>query len=185
MFRLRRATLTDAPAIVRVEAQCWRESYDDILPESELARLGGAERVDYYARNAPEDIATWVITQRGAIVGFCQAGLTRTRYFADLGFYGEIFSLYLLRAVQGQGAGRAMVGAAVRHLQRWPLNTMALWCLRDNQPGRAFYRRIDGEEFADLPLSEALGGYRGVGVGWTDLSVLATFPEPARDWWRP
>lgn len=185
MFRLRLADLSDAPAIARVEAQCWRKSYGDILPEPELVRLGGADRVEYYARNAPEDIAMWVVVQRGAVVGFCQAGLTRTRYFADLGFYGEIFSLYLRRSAQGQGAGRAMVGAAVRHLRRWPLNAMALWCLRDNPQGRAFYRGIGGEEFADEPLSDLLGGYPGIAIGWTDLALPAGFSAPSRGWWQP
>jgi ribosomal protein S18 acetylase RimI-like enzyme len=74
------------------------------------------------------------------IVGLCQYGPTEDH---DPEQVGQIQRLYVHRARQRTGIGRALLSAAVDALRQGGARTATLWVLETDQRARAFYERLD------------------------------------------
>ncbi|MEM7642133.1 MAG: GNAT family N-acetyltransferase [Pseudomonadota bacterium] len=107
---IRRATPADAEMLARLHVQAWQETYPGLLPPEEIA-----------ARDIPFRLRQW----RGALaadtsrirvlpdLSFAQAGPQRDIKLAET-YADELYCLYLLRAAQGQGHGRALLASVRR-----------------------------------------------------------------------
>src|SRR5260221_11439490 len=76
MNRVRPATVIDAAAIARIDAECWRSTYAGVLPDKLLLGLSESERKrvwsSYIARH-PGDLVVG-ITPAGRAPGFGNCG---------------------------------------------------------------------------------------------------------------
>jgi ribosomal protein S18 acetylase RimI-like enzyme len=151
---VRIATADDAPAIAQVHVQTWRETYTGKLADDVIEGRPIPERAAALARLLAGESALgpqtlWVAEREGAIVGFAWAGACRD---ADRGDTTELYSINVLRAHLGSGAGQQLLDAAIGD------EPASLWVLEDNPRARAFYERngfvADGAEKDD----ERLGG---------------------------
>ena len=151
---VRAATADDALAIARVHVDTWRETYtgklaDDVIegrpiPEraAALARLLGGE-----STLGPQTL--WVAEREGTIVGFAWAGSCRD---ADREGTTELYSINVLRAHHGSGAGQLLLDAALGG------GPASLWVLEDNPRARAFYERNGFAPDGTSKDDERLGG---------------------------
>lgn len=134
-FDVRPATVDDAEAIVRMQFQAWQESYGRLLPPefftAEEPRLPA--RVERYreaiARQETRLLAT---DPDGGLVGIAACGPGRDD---DSPCDRELFMIYTLQRVHGQGVGQALVDAVAG------TGAAFLWVLEDNPRAQAFYRR--------------------------------------------
>jgi ribosomal protein S18 acetylase RimI-like enzyme len=175
---IRGAGVPDAPAIARIQVTAWREAYADILPAPMLEALNVEERTARWAdllNGGPgrPGVAAFVAERDGRPCGFVSVGLQRDEGLRRAGFGGEVSALYLLRADQGRGLGRALMAAGARHLRDSGQEAAALWVLEGNLPARGFYDHLGGkvvgrrtEERPDGPLEE-------LAYGWTRFADLA------------
>jgi GNAT superfamily N-acetyltransferase len=142
-----------------VHVAAWRESYAGLLPADFLARMSVDARRSLWRREiaAPRPGgALFVAEQAGAVVGFVSAGPQRDdARLCD----AEIYALYLLRAAQGRGLGRALMRAAAGVALRWGAASLDLWALEGNARAAGFYRAMGGAPEARRRLR--------VGGGWT------------------
>ena len=174
---IRPAGADDAEAIARVHVAAWAETYGDLLPPEALARRTVEGRTEFWSRvlaGDPPDPRTEVavLLSDGAVVGFASWGDQRDDALRDRGFGGEITAIYLLRAAQGRGHGRALMAQAARGLLARGHRGAGLWVVRDNPRACAFYERLGGapvlegmDDLADIPVAV-------VAYAWTDLSPL-------------
>ncbi len=106
--------------------------------------------------------------------GFALYGPPRSQRLAEAGFAGEFHAIYLLRALQGRGAGRALMGAMAGGLLRRGVSAAGAWVFRDNYPARRFYEALGG---ADIGLAGVWGvegiDYPDLAYVWRDLRKLA------------
>jgi len=111
----------------------WQETYQGML---DAAYLEGRslERCQEMARRWPERCL--VAETEGQIVGFAAYGPCGDE---DLPGCGEVFALYVLRAYQGRGIGRALMDACMKELGG--VRAVALWVLSDNERAIRFYER--------------------------------------------
>lgn len=58
-----------------------------------------------------------------------------------LGRVGEVYALYVLPDLIGQGIGRRLLGEAHAQMKSQGFEASALWVLYDNQRARRFYER--------------------------------------------
>lgn len=170
MILIRRATLEDAAAIATVHVTAWKEAYRGIVPDEFLDNLPIQRRTDQWV-NMLSDTGSiyhcaFVAEMDGQVVGFSNYGSCREK---DLGFEGELFAIYILRAAYKQGIGRALVIEAVKGLREAGYGNMLVWVLKDN-PARGFYERLGGVYLAEKPIE--IGGAQLVEVayGWRDLN---------------
>ena len=178
---VRPAELSDAEAIGIIHVQCWREAYVGLMPEALLASLTVADRVKARQRfmsDPTRRIASFVATDTSdAIAGFADCAAQRDKELSDSGFTGEVMAIYVLRAAQRRGLGRALMAAAARELIARGHAGLALWVLRDNLPARRFYQALGGVEVGER-LDERPNIQPGlvlneVAYGWRDLRLLA------------
>lgn len=102
-------------------------------------------------------------TPEKELVGFCWVHPTKD----NPDWSARLNKIYLRRAYQRQGLGRAMVRESVKRLLAAGLTSMALHTEADNEPACNFYDELGGER----QLDEA-GKFGGM-FGWTDLHALA------------
>lgn len=169
---VRRARPEEALAIARVHVASWRASYRGIVPDAFLDGLSAEGRLPRWQQTLGSTAAgagVWVAEVAGEIVGLASAGQERS---GDRHYRGELYALYLLPAYQRRGLGRRLVGAVAAHLVEQGIQTLVLWVLAANAPGRRFYEALGG-----VPLREQnfeLGGTTVVEVayGWMDTTPL-------------
>jgi ribosomal protein S18 acetylase RimI-like enzyme len=123
-------------------------------------------------RDAKWGADVFVAERDGEMVGFGACGAQRDDALRQQGFDGEIGAIYVLRARQRIGVGRALMAMLARRLREQGRRAANLWVLRENAPARAFYERLGG----------TLGGERTdevhgatvieVAYTWNDLAAL-------------
>lgn len=152
---VRRATVGDEEGIARVHVDAWRESYAGIVPAEFLASLSYEGRQEMWEQVLSQIAAHQMVfvaqVPGDGIVGFA-SGL------ADPGIsprVGRLTSLYLLRAWQNQGLGRALFTAVAEGLGDLGAKGLTLEVLAAN-PSRGFYERMGGR--AGQTRMESIGG---------------------------
>ena len=178
---IRRAQLEDAEAIAAVHVRAWKESYTGLVPAEMLASLSVAERADCWHRilGKPDPaIATAVFVAcgpGGTVVGLSACGLQRSADLAGAGFGGEFQAIYILRAAQRRGIGRALMGAMAQDLANRGLQGGALWVLAGNQPAMNFYDVLGGGVVAEREDKRGEGiVFAQIAYGWATVALLAT-----------
>jgi GNAT superfamily N-acetyltransferase len=176
-YRLRRATLEDAPAIAGVNAAAWRETYAGLMPAEALAGID----LDDWTRRWRDRIgsgeigqAVFVALEDGVPVGFARCGRQTNSKLVPLGFDGEIDSIYLLRRVQRQGLGAGLMARLAEHLMSVGCANAAVWVLRDAPKARGFYEALGAAPLGVEGVWEVEGAILpDLAYGWRDLRILA------------
>jgi ribosomal protein S18 acetylase RimI-like enzyme len=171
MFTIRPATLEDTPALARVHVDTWRTTYVGIVPDKHLANLSYERSQALWQEHfhtQPDQQAYVVEVEPGQVVGLTSCGPIRE----PLGVIdGELYGLYILKAFQHIGLGKALVCQVVQNLAARGFHSMCLWCLKDN-PACSFYERLGGFLTAEKTIE--IGGKQLVDVAyaWPDLALV-------------
>ncbi|MCS6801800.1 MAG: GNAT family N-acetyltransferase [Chloroflexota bacterium] len=175
-YAVRLAVPGDAAGIARVHVDGWKTTYRGIVPDAYLDRL--SYRRSYEARRTMLDLppaghCTLVATDPiGWVVGFADLGPARDA----LGFDGELYALYVMKAYQRLGLGAWLLETAARAHLAAGRRSMLLWVLAANHPARRFYEAFGGEALATKLI--AIGGapLEEIAYGWRDLAALIEAP---------
>lgn len=153
-FRLRPAAPGDAHGCAHVHHTSWVETYSALLPALHWETDTIERRTETWRRWLDGGIAVTVAESGEQIIGFAIAHTGR-----QVGAHApvrdqELYSLYVLAAHHGGGAGQALLEAVL------PADVPAqLWVAEDNPRARRFYERNgftpDGARFRDEALDLA------------------------------
>jgi GNAT superfamily N-acetyltransferase len=133
------ATSGDIPAIARVHVDAWRETYPGLLPAFVLDALTYEEREAQWSDALERSEGCLYVAEiDGTIGGFAAAGPNRA---PEYDFPGELWSIYLLRAYQRRGLGRALFEATRAWLRERGLEPFYCWAL-DGNPTTEYYERM-------------------------------------------
>lgn len=171
-FTVRPAYPQDAVAIAQVHTQSWRETYAGLMPAAFLDGMTSPATLERRTRRWSEQIGlpgrpVSVAEAGGEVVGFASGGPAPEHPGVD----AEIYTLYTLQAVQGQGLGRALFEAVVRDLRAGGARRLALWVL-DRNPTRAWYVRQGAREAGEKTVPIPGAELREVRMVWDDLGAL-------------
>ena len=154
-YKIRPATAEDAYGIARVHSVAWHETYTGLIAE-EFLKTRTVERSLSRMQNGWKNMS--VAEADGEIVGFCGVSPARDE---DLPGVGEVQGLYVLRAYQKVGIGKALLADGVQRLQGQGFSEICLWVLDTNENARRFYEsqgfRPDGREKTEIlvePITE-------------------------------
>jgi ribosomal protein S18 acetylase RimI-like enzyme len=110
------------------------------MDEGFLARLDPAGRAEAWRERLLAGTATAAVAERGGtVIGFVSYGPSLDAAAAPS--TGQIYAIYVDPAVQGTGAGAALMNHAVAALSAQGFTQAVLWVLQDNPVARAFYER--------------------------------------------
>jgi len=150
--RVREASPDDTDAIVAVNAAGWRAAYRGIVAPERLADLPiprWRHEVHVGLLRPVGDAFTRVAEIGGKFVGYCYVAAPSRE--ADLaGTVAELAAIYVDPDHWRQGAGSALMHAALERLGELPYEEVVLWTFKENTPAIAFYERHgwgrDGDE---------------------------------------
>jgi GNAT superfamily N-acetyltransferase len=168
---IRPATLDDAPAIARVHAQSWLETYQGIIPDEVLGSFNLEMRTQRWQTILSEpdpSQANGVLLQDGEVVGFFSAGPERDK---DPLYTGELYAIYLLESHQGKGLGKQLFDASVEFLKQQGHTNMLLWALKGNKT-IGFYEHMAGRRIYEKDIRVTPLMLPGVAYGWPELKEL-------------
>jgi GNAT superfamily N-acetyltransferase len=151
---IRPARPGDAETLASIHVAAWRETYPGLLPEAEIAR-----------HDLPYRLRQWqAMLGRGDTrialagdLGFAQMGPQRDSALAEE-WPEELFAIYLLRAAQGTGLGRALLEAVAGE------TPFTAFVLDGNARAMAFYRKTGAEILGRTPLED--GWPDDILIGW-------------------
>ena len=141
--RVREATPDDTDAIVAVTVAGWRTAYRDIVAPDRLADLPiprWRHEVHVGLRRPVDDAFSYVADIDGEFAGYCFVAAPSRE--PDLGAsVAELVAIYVEPERWGQGAGAALMRAAMERLADLPYEEVVLWTFKENAPAIAFYER--------------------------------------------
>jgi ribosomal protein S18 acetylase RimI-like enzyme len=180
---VRRATAADIPDIARVHVDTWRSTYPGIVPQDFLDALDASGRAKMWdAEIAKDDCHVLVAEYAGAICGFISGGVLRDGIdVAAQNYDSEIYTLYVLAAAQGRGAGRELMRALAERLVQGGLMRPVVWALEKN-PWCGFYERLGGKRVAQKTIEIGGAQLSDVAYGWDEIGRLlqSQVREPRR-----
>ena len=146
---IRPPRLSDVGRLAVVNVDTWRDAYAGIVVEKRLDQM---ELHEYRARwrlNVTElahNTVCLVAELDGVVQAYAVGGPYRPQDEWDeptgaATRLGEVYALYAHPEVQGRGVGRAVHDALLAGLATSGYLEAALWVLRDNTRGRAWYQR--------------------------------------------
>jgi GrpB-like predicted nucleotidyltransferase (UPF0157 family)/GNAT superfamily N-acetyltransferase len=144
IVKVRRASGDDAFAIAEIHVRSWQGAYRDILPGELLDGLSVAEREESWRsllRDGGERGLTLVVEGSSGLVGFCSVA-TPSRDEDAGGRTAEIGAFYIDPDYWREGAGSALLSAALAELAGQGWYEVVLWVLPENRAALAFYERF-------------------------------------------
>jgi GNAT superfamily N-acetyltransferase len=139
---VRTATPDDADAIARLRATTWQYAYAHLFTEEQLASIPveeGAARLRGHIETSQPRFHTLVAVLGDPVVGFAQLG--PKDFSADETEVGELYAIYVLPHLHGQGVGRALMAEVVGRLRGEGFGEAVLWVFEDNPRTRRFYEQ--------------------------------------------
>lgn len=171
-FQIQDARPEHVPGLVDVHIASWRSTYRGIVPDPILDNLHKARdrRAEYWHKQIREGVNVQLVAvdDAGKVVGFASGGPLRD----DIPDYDcELYAIYLLEDVQGQGIGRALTRHIATRLHKRGFKQMLVWVLKDN-PFRAFYEALGAIYVTEKTLD--IGGVDIIehAYGWRSLDAL-------------
>jgi GNAT superfamily N-acetyltransferase len=165
MALIRGAEVRDAASIAHVHVQSWLTTYAGIVPKDYLASLNEAERVPLWQDWLTRDIDVFVAETEGEVVGFGGGGAIREPFHS---YDSELYTLYLLRTVQGRGLGRALLNAVAKALIQKGYTAMLVWVLEQN-PALHFYQKAGAQYLTSKTIEMGAVQLPEFALGWPDL----------------
>ena len=167
---------SDAAELARVHIRAWRETYPGILPRAYLQRMSAPLHARRWrARLMRMNEITLAAEGPDGLVGYASGQWSRRgggEAGEASGGEGEVTTLYVLKAAQGGGLGRALLVGVARALAAEGARSLVIWVLSENRPARGFYDRLGG--VAQETRAEQVGGglVPSVAYRWADIAVL-------------
>ena len=147
---VRPAVRSDLNSVASIHVRSWQVAYAGLVPASVLSGFDPEVRERRLAERMadPENQSElFVAALTGQVVGFVSFGPWRGA--ASAGDPGEVYAIYVAPEQWGQGAGTALLDAAVRRLAALHYRALRLWVLEENWRARRFYEAhgwsADGE----------------------------------------
>jgi GNAT superfamily N-acetyltransferase len=131
----------------------WRTAYAGLVPDRVLVGMSRSAQQRSWSRQiGGADTVLVAVDGQDRPVGVVSGGGCRGRRYGDA---GEIFTLYVSPARQGQGYGRALLEAMLSAHAKMGKASALLWVLAAN-PSRFFYEALGGVRVAER--NEAIWG---------------------------
>lgn len=137
---VRRARISDAPALAGIFRDSWQSTYRGIIPHTHLENLIRRRGTARWRSSIRAGEIVLMAAHRGRNVGYATCGSARSRGQHK----GEIYEIYLLPEYQGCGFGEYLFEACRHKLDERRLRGLIVWALAENNGATGFYWQMGG-----------------------------------------
>ncbi len=167
-YVVREATAADAEAIARVHVTSWRETYRGLIEDAIIdSRTIERRTVQWTGALNARERSTFVACVQEVVCGFASAVVGQP---PDPQTRGYLHTLYVLRAVQGAGIGKALLQATAEKLFRQGCTALRLHVLPNNSAARGFYEYLGAQYIGDLVQPDDDDEWVDAVYEWKDLA---------------
>lgn len=138
----------DIEKVVDIQIDSWRTAYKGIINEDYLNNMNRKEKIKKREKDY-QDNGFIVATVNEKIVGFC-------RYIDSNDFSSEytdidceLCALYVKSTMKRQGIGKKLMKYVINEFKEKGKKKMIIWCLKENEPSKKFYKKMGGKEYAN------------------------------------
>lgn len=142
-MKIRKAEISDAEAIAKINTDTWQDAYKGILPAEILAqRRFSPERVERWRNTIKKTVsggtAIYVAeNNEGKVVGFAWGGVSRD---TNIPRNMELYAFYIHPEEQKKGFGNALFEA----FKKYAAGNFYAYMLKENSRADRFYRKMGG-----------------------------------------
>ena len=134
----------DIPSVVEIQVNGWKTAYKGIVDDEFLNSMNIEERIEKRKRDYKEN--GFVVAELDKkIVGFCRYidNNNFTQEISDIDC--ELLSLYVKPSLKYNGIGTKIFQFVIDEFKKKNKRKMILWCLKDNDPSKKFYTKMEGK----------------------------------------
>lgn len=166
LIEIRPATASDLLAICDLQIDSWRSTYRGFVTDQfldvDVENILGAHWAEMPGQRWLVE-TVWVDNQLGGFIAV----------ESELSCDAYVDNLHVADWAQGQGLGRKLMARAAKAISAQGNVGLWLTVIADNYGSRAFYRRIGGNEGAEMTQDMFGQPVRCLPVRWNNLSKLA------------
>ena len=165
---IRQARPNDAAAVARVYIDSWHDTYPGVLSKQLLCSMTEkGQGARWRMAIERKELVLVAEHDKHGIVAMASAGATRDR---DLGFDGEVYTLYVDPQFFGLGAGRQLLNGTFAELRRRALRSCVIWAHAKNN-ARFFYEAMGGRLVAERVAPMMGDTVPEIAFGWKTLAL--------------
>jgi L-amino acid N-acyltransferase YncA len=168
-MNIRLASVHDIEGIARVNVESWKSTYHGLISESFLSNLTierGNKNWKWTFDNLNQDEVIYILEDDlGDIVGFVNGGKCRE---AGLEYSAELYTIYLLKEVQGKGYGKLLFHKLIETLKQRNYQSLMVWVLEDN-PSINFYKKQGGQYITKKEIQIGEDKLTEIALGWKEI----------------
>ena len=133
---IRNANITDAESIVKINIDCWKETYKNIFPDDLLNNLKSKSNDNILkCQNKINEYIVYVKDNK--VVAFLRYGINQKNYSS---LYAEIYALYVDKEYQDIGIGKLLVDYIIKLLKK-DFKYVLVSTLKENS-ANTFYQKV-------------------------------------------
>lgn len=172
---IRVARPTDAAEVARIYIDSWHDTYPAVLPRAMLCAMtldGQTARWQAAIRQQKREAVLVAEDAKAGIVAMASLGPARDK---NLGYDGEVYTLYVDPNYFGRGVGRAMLRGAFAVLRARGFHSCQIWAHAKNN-ARFFYEALGGRVIAERTARMMGDTVPETGFGWRSLALAERSP---------
>lgn len=152
----------DIPRVVDIQIDGWKTAYKGIIDDSILNSMNRDKKIE--KRNKDYKDNGFIVAESDKeVVGFCRY-IDSNKFTQDiLDIDCELLALYVKPELKYNGIGTKLFQFVIDEFKSKNKTKMILWCLKDNDPSKEFYKKMGGEIIKERVIEIEKQNYWEVG----------------------
>lgn len=152
---IRKATKNDISDALDIKISGWKTAYKGIISDEFISFMNTNT---YREKNIKKwedtlnEVSLIVAELDNEIVGFCKYIDSNMLTPEVENAQSELIGLYVKPDLKGNGIGKKMFEYARDEFKSLNKKNMILWCLKDNEPSKGFYKKMGGKIITERPI---------------------------------
>ena len=142
----------DIPKVVDIQINGWKTAYKGIIEDKYLDTMNKEEKIK--KRQKDYMLNGFIIAElNNDVVGFC-------RYIDNNSFSTEVkeadcelIAIYVRSDLKYNGIGTKLFQYVKNEFIKKERSKMILWCLKDNEASKKFYKKMGGKIICERPIA--------------------------------
>lgn len=159
---IRNVCKEDIPSVVDIQIDGWKTAYKGIIDDSILNSMDRDKKIE--KRNKDYKDNGFIVAESDKeVVGFCRY-IDNNKFTQDiLDIDCELLALYVKPELKYNGIGTKLFQFVIDEFKSKNKTKMILWCLKDNDPSKEFYKKMGGEIIKERVIEIEKQNYWEVG----------------------